>query len=191
MTFSLHPLFRLPFYEQQTRFQLPFILNLSHLAIKTMNLATKIQQNKNDPRKWIGRRASLCRKHGKSIHYVNRFSQIGCVECDKPDDSNITLRLMGQDGVWCDESDGFSIVEPQRATQELTAYDTTEVDGREIQVMPMHDDGTPMTWYEFDRLHGKPKNMSYQTYVYFRWVMRGFDESDEDNDFEIRYGKSR
>lgn len=156
-----------------------------------MNLATKIKQNASDPRKWIGRKSSRCRKHGNATYYVNQFGQIGCVACDNPDESRVLLLLQAHDGIWYDQSDGFEAEVSQQATQELQPYDETLINGRPHQIMPVDDDGNLMTWYEYDRLHGKPKNMDYKSYVYFKWIMYGFDPRDESEIPEIRFGKSR
>lgn len=157
-----------------------------------MNLAAKIQKTSADPRKWIGRRSRECRKHGNSIHYVNPTGQIGCIECDQPADSRVLLRLCAHDGVWYDSNNGFSDSGPQQATQKLRIGQVISEDGRKYQVMPVDDDGNPITWYDYDESHGKEPGMKWETYVYLKWVMREFNASGPEFDnLEFRYGKRR
>ena len=71
-----------------------------------MNFIETIQSEVKNPAKWVGRRATACKKHGFN-HYVDRFCRLGCIGCDQPIDSSVLLRLYEASGVWCDTSDGF------------------------------------------------------------------------------------
>lgn len=155
-----------------------------------MNLAAKIQKTSSDPRKWIGRRSRECRKHGKSIHYVNRTGQIGCIECDQPDDSGVLLRLSAHDGIWYDTNNGFSESEPERAAEGVRVGQVISENGRRYQIMPTDGEGNPLTWYDYDDEHGCEPGMKWETYVYMKWIMRGFDESGRDPEI-LRFGKRR
>lgn len=157
-----------------------------------MGIIDVIQKSSSDPRKWIGRRSRECRKHGKSIHYVNRTGQVGCIECDKPDDQAVSLRLCAHDGIWYDSENGFEDPEPQRAAQSLRVGQAISEDGRKVQVMPVDTDGDPVSWYDYDNEHGCEPGMKWETYVYLRWIMRGFNASGRElDDLEVRYGKRR
>ena len=155
-----------------------------------MNLASKIQNSVQDPMRWIGRRARACRKHGDSIHYITHLGQIGCLDCDQPDASRISLRVHAHDGVWSDADCGFDIEAPQRATESLEIGSTVVQGDSTYQIMPVDANGNPISWYEYDRDHGKPPSMPYEAYVVLRWIMTEFNESDLPPE-EVRYGRSR
>ena len=115
---------------------------------------------------------------------------LGCIECDNPAESHILLRLRSHDGLWYDSEAGFDF-EPQESDPvSLQVGDNITVDGATMQIMPVDDQGNPLTWYEYDRLHGKEPPMGYETYVYLKWIMIGFDESGIDRS-QIRFGKKR
>lgn len=157
-----------------------------------MNLATQIKNSAQDPRKWIGRRSRDCRKHGDSIHYVNHLGQIGCIECDQPADSRVSLRLRAHEGAWFDSDCGFDVETPQWSTQKLEIGSTIVHGNSTSQIMPVDPDGNPITWYDYDKQHGKPPNMPYEAYVVLRWIMYEFNESGRElNDLEFRFGKRR
>jgi len=157
-----------------------------------MGIVDKIQKTSADPRKWIGRRSRECRKHGNSIHYVNRTGQVGCIECDQPDDSRVLLRLSAHDGLWYDSDNGFDDTAPQQAIQKLRIGQVISEDGRRVQVMPVDDQEEPVTWYDYDDAHGKEPGMKWETYVYLKWIMREFNASGRElDDPDIRYGKKR
>lgn len=78
-----------------------------------MSLAAAIKSNTLDPKRFVGRPASSCRKCRGVFHYVNRCGGIECEQCSPPADDP-QVRLAVQDGVWVDaSSDGFEVAQPQ------------------------------------------------------------------------------
>lgn len=66
----------------------------------------------SDPKRFIGRKSSTCRKCGGSSHYVNRIGGIVCVTCSPPKSpADDTFRLTIEGGVWIDPANRFDMIE--------------------------------------------------------------------------------
>lgn len=64
-------------------------------------------QNATQPgRKFIGRKASPCRRCGGASHWVNSLGGIVCETCERPT-SPPSIRLTISGGVWIDSDSGF------------------------------------------------------------------------------------
>lgn len=77
-----------------------------------MALFREIRQSARDPARFIGRKASRCRRCGGIYHYVNRAGGIVCESCEPHQGGEDCLqRLAVSGGVWVDPDDGFGVEE--------------------------------------------------------------------------------
>ena len=73
----------------------------------------------SDPRRFFGRKASVCRKCGSAHHYVNRLGGVVCERCDPPSDKTApgcVVRLVCVDGLWDDPENPIDPASLQRAS---------------------------------------------------------------------------
>lgn len=68
-----------------------------------MSLLDEIKQSNSDPRRFIGRPASACRKCGGVRFYVSRFGAVVCGQCNPPrSPADASVWLVAQSGRWTD-----------------------------------------------------------------------------------------
>lgn len=70
----------------------------------------------SNPSKFIGKKATPCRKCNSPMHYVNPMGGISCFSCYPPKrPEHVTLRLICEGGVWTTEDQAFFVPDSNAA----------------------------------------------------------------------------
>jgi len=77
-----------------------------------MGILSDLKTAAADPRRFIGRKGSPCRKCRGAIHYVPRAGGILCHVCSPPAAGDVTLRIEAVQGIWQDADSGFATPAP-------------------------------------------------------------------------------